>query len=501
MPGPTALDRPSSSGVRPTPDRSARAVDRVIVIGAGLTGLSAAHRLTTLAREAGRALEVVVLEAKSRAGGAIRTETRDGFTIEAGADSFITNKPWAVDLCRELGLGDQLIETDARYRRSFVVRQGRLLPVPEGFVLMAPSRLMPLLMSPILSLRGKLRMLAEPFVPRRADEGDESLASFVRRRLGREALDRLVQPLVAGIYTADPNDLSLKATLPQFPAMEKKYGSLLRGAMGQARAGASAEKSASGARYGMFLSLRDGMESLPRALAAGLPSGALRLDSPVRRLPAPQRPGDAWRIEPLDGPPIDARSVIVTTEAHAAARLLDGVDAELARGLRSIPYASSAIAVMGYDRDRIAHPLDGFGLVVPANEGRDIMAVSFTSVKFPSRAPSGKVLLRVFMGGATRPELFDLDDAELGAIARREVESLLGAKGDPIFTELARHGRGMPQYTLGHLDRVAEIRSRLEGFPGLFVAGNAYEGVGVPDSIRSGRAAAEAAFGLVTAPR
>ncbi len=463
-----------------------------MVIGGGLTGLTAAHRLVTRAPSlpGRRPLEVVLFEAKSRLGGAIWTDHRDGFTLEGGADSFITNKPWGVELCRELGLADRLIGTDPQHRRSFVVHGGRLLPVPEGFVMMAPSRVLPVLMSPILSWRGKLRLLMELAVPRRVDDSDESLASFVRRRLGREALDRLVQPLVGGIYTADPNELSLKATLPQFPALERDYGSLLWGALRQSRQNRVAERNVSGARYGLFVTLDDGMETLPRTLAAALPEGTIQAETPVRRVLRPD-PKGLWKVELLDGSVIEAAAVLVTSEAHAAARLLDTLDPDLALHLRSIPYASSVVANVAYRRDAVAHPLDGFGAVVPIIENRSILAISFTSVKFPHRAPAGTVLLRVFVGGATQPDLFELDDAAIEAIVRRELGELLGAQGDPLLLEIGRHPRGMPQYTLGHLDRVAAIRSRLALHPGLLLAGNAYEGVGIPDCIRSARSAAD----------
>jgi oxygen-dependent protoporphyrinogen oxidase len=457
----------------------------VVIIGAGLTGLTAAHRL------ARRGVEPVVLEARDRVGGAIWTEHRDGFTLEGGADSFITSKPWALDLCRELGLGDRLVGTDTQNRRSFVVRQGRLLPVPEGFVLMAPNRLAPILFSPILSPGGKLRMLLDLVLPRRAEDTDESLAAFVRRRLGREALERLVQPLVGGIYTADPAELSLKATLPQFREMERVHGGLIRGAWRQSRAARQAARRESGARYGMFVTLADGMGSLPAALLATLPDGSVVTGAAVRRVARPE-PAGPWRVELLSGHPIDADAVLVATEAHAAARLLDGYDPALARDLRSIPYASSAIVNVAFRRDQVAHPLDGFGAVVPAIEGRSILAVSFTSVKFPTRAPAATVLMRVFVGGAMQPELFDLDDAGIARIVRDELAGLIGATGEPLLLEVARHPRGMPQYTLGHLDRVAAIRSRLGDHPGLFLAGNYFGGVGVPDCVQAGEEAATA---------
>ena len=471
--------------------------DRVVVIGGGLTGLAAAHRLLALQSITRRPIEVVLLEAKPRIGGAIWTEHRDGFLLEGGADSFITNKPWGVDLCRELGLASELIGTDTARRRSFVVRRGRLVPVPDGFVMMAPSRLLPVLTSPILSWRGKLRLLMERFVPRRTDPSDESLASFVKRRLGREALDRLVQPLVGGIYTADPNDLSLAATLPQFAAMEREHGGLIRAARKLDRD----ERSASGARYGLFATLRDGMGTLPETLARTLPPGSLRTSAPVRRVSRPD-PSGQWRVEPLDGPAFEASAVILAGEAHASARLVDALDPLLSQDLRSIPYASSVVVNIAYRRDAIAHPLDGFGAVVPAIEGRSILAVSFSSVKFPGRAPADAVLFRVFVGGATQPDLFDLDDEAIVRIVRGELRELLGASGEPILTDVARHPRAMPQYTLGHLDRVAAIRDRVARHPGLALAGNAFGGVGIPDCIRSGREAADAVIAsLVEAAR
>ena len=475
---------------------------RIVVIGAGLTGLSAAHRLVgSIAKPRSRpATEVLLLEAGDRLGGAIWTDRRDGFTLEGGADSFITNKPWGVELCRELGLADRLIGTDSQHRRSFVVHRGRLVPVPEGFVLMAPSRLLPVLTSPILSIRGKARLLLDLVLPRRDEETDESLAAFVRRRLGRETLDRLVQPLVGGIYTADPNELSLRATLPQFLEMERTAGSLIRAARRQAKAarGEDRRDQASGARYGLFVTPDEGMDTLIRALVDSLPMGVARRNCPVRRLARPD-PRGPWRVELLDGSAIEADAVLVSVEAHAAARLMDRLDPALAGQLRAIPYASSTIANVAYRRDAIAHPLDGFGAVVPIVEGREILAVSFTSVKFPRRAPEGTVLMRVFLGGATQPQLADLDDAEVAAIVRRELGDLLGARGEPLFLEVARHSRAMPQYTLGHLDRVAEIRRLAGRHPGLALAGNAYDGVGIPDCIRSARQAADSLLAALAA--
>jgi len=467
---------------------------RVVIVGAGLSGLTAAYELQEQAKAAGVPLQLTVLESRSRIGGAIWTEQIDGFLCEGGADSFITNKPWALELCKRLGLGDSIIGTDDKHRRSFVLRKGELLPVPDGFVLMAPNRVWPILTSPILSWKGKLRLMLEPFMPRGDANADESLASFVRRRLGGEALERLVQPLVGGIYTADPKELSLKSTMPQFVEMEQKYGSLLRASLFRRRSGNDIEKHSSGARYGLFATLREGMGKLPETLAEALPRGTIRLSTPVRRV-VRDRSGQArWCVDLLSGEQILADAVVVSTEAHAAARLMDEQDAELATLLRSIPYASSAIALVGYHRSDIRHPLDGFGVVHPAIENRKTLAISFTSVKLPSRAPKGKVLLRVFVGGATQPELFDLSDEAIERIVLDEVRELLGAEAPPVLYRLARHARAMPQYTIGHADRVRRIGERIDTHEGLALASNALGGVGVPDVVRTAQIAAASTF-------
>jgi protoporphyrinogen/coproporphyrinogen III oxidase len=472
---------------------------RVVIVGGGLSGLVAAHGVVERARVERRSTDVVLLEAKDRIGGTIWTDRVDGFTLEGGADSFITNKPSAVDLCQRLGLGEQLVGTDPQHRRSFVVRNGRLMPVPEGFVLMAPNQIGPMLTTPILSLRGKLRMLLDLVMPRKDDDSDESLASFVKRRLGREALDRLVQPLVASLYAADPNELSLEAAMPQFLRMERKHRSLILAALREGRRERTTERNSSGARYGRFVTLVEGMDTLPLALAAALPPGSLRLGTAVRRV---SRNGGSspWVVDLLDGPPVEADAVIMATEAHASARLLDGVDPALALQLRAIPYASSVIVNIAFRRDQVAHPLDGFGVIVPAIERRSILATSFLSVKFPHRAPPGTVLMRVFLGGATQPELFERDDEFLCTMVRSELSDLLGASGEPLLMEVARHARAMPQYTLGHLERVEAIRRHASRHPRLILAGIALDGVGIPDAVHAAEDAADAAFAALAEP-
>lgn len=462
----------------------------VVVIGAGISGLAAAYELQQKAKLAGFRLNVTVLESRSRIGGAFWTDHVDGFVCEGGADSFITNKPWALQLCHRLGLANELMGTDETFRRSFVLRKGRLMPVPEGFVLMAPNRAWPVLATPILSWKAKLRMMLEPFVPRRRETGDESLASFVRRRLGSEVLERLVQPLVGGIYTANPDELSLQSTMPQFIEMEQQHGSLLRASLFNRSGKKEIDKASSGARYGLFVTLKNGMGRLAEKLAAELPAGSVRLNTAVSGLSRDQQTGK-WQVELAGGERLSADGVVLATEAHASARLVEGFDSKLAGHLRSIPYASSAIALVGFDRSQVSHPLDGFGLVVPASENRRILAISFTSVKLPGRAPAGKVLLRVFVGGAMQADLYDLSDEEIRRIVLEETASILGTTGEPCLYQLARHTRAMPQYTLGHQARVKQIEQDMTRHPGLVLASNALYGVGVPDCVRTAQNAAE----------
>jgi protoporphyrinogen/coproporphyrinogen III oxidase len=459
---------------------------RIVAVGGGIAGLAAAHRLVELARDERRPLDLVLLEGTGRLGGTIRTERSEGFLLEAGADSFISEKPWALALAERVGLGSRLRRTDDRFRRTYVVRQGRLRPLPEGFLLLAPTRAWPVLASGVFSWRGKLRLGLDLVLPRRSGAADESLGSFVRRRLGREALERVAQPLVGGIYTADPDRLSLAATMPRFLALEREHRSLILGLRRTARAGETA--GASGARWSLFVTLAGGMEELVAALAARLPAGAVRLGSPVGGIvPAP----DGWRVHPRDGAPLHADGVVLAGPAPAMAALVSAVDPGLASQLGGIVYASSATVALAYPRAAVRHPLDGFGFVVPRVEGRAILACTFSSVKYPGRAPDGAVLLRVFVGGALQADLLARADEDLIRLAHDDVATLLGITGDPVLARVWRHPGAMPQYEVGHLDRVAAIESRLEAFPSLALAGAAYRGVGIADCVRSGEAAAE----------
>lgn len=469
-------------------NQSGQTARRVAVVGGGISGLAAAHRLLELDPTA----ELTLWEAGDRLGGVLETIRQDGFLIERSADNFVTNVPWGIDLCRRLGLADQLLTTDPRFRQALVVRDGRLLPVPQGFALMAPTRIGPMLATGILSPWGKLRMLGELFVPPRQSTADESLASFVRRRFGRELFDRLVQPLVGGIYTADPEQLSLAATMPRFQQMERRSGSLIVDALQAAAEPSGAEHSARGARYSLFVAPREGMASLTAALAARLPAGAARLGAPIERI---ERDGARWRVAPARGEAQTCDAVIVAAPAPVAARLLATVDGALSAELGRIVYAGASLVVAGYRREQFPRPIDAFGIVVPAVERRRVLAISFSSVKYAHRAPDDCVLLRVFVGGACQPELAELPDEALRAAVREELAELLGVRGEPALWHVARWRGAMPQYHVGHCERVARIESLVAALPGLALAGNAYRGVGVPHCIHSGEEAAQRALG------
>lgn len=457
----------------------------VVVVGGGISGLAAAHRLIEIAP----GTSVRVLEAGERPGGVLRTVRRDGFLIDESADSFLTAAPGALDLCRRLGIEDQLIPTDPNHRRAFVASRGKLAPIPDGLMIMSPSRLLPLATTPILGPLGKLRMVMEPFVGR-GPEGDESLEAFAVRRFGRQAFERLIQPLLGGMYTGDPAKLSLLATMPRFREVERTRGSLIRAALADRRKRRSAGVG-SGARYGLFVGLREGMASLVDALTDKLPPGAVRCGAKVKKLS--RTPDGRWRLE-LAGPrgeSIEADGVAVATPARAAGRLVAGVDGELAARLERIGSTSCAVVSLAYRREQVAHRLDGFGFVVPRVERMRVLSGSFSSIKFSGRAAEGCVLFRAFLGGVFQPELLGLADEELAATASGELSKLLGIQGEPVFSHLSRWVDVMPQYEVGHLDLVAEIEDRVARVPGLELAGNAYRGVGVPQCVHAGERAAE----------
>lgn len=493
----------------------ARRNKQVVIIGGGITGLSAANRLVELRGETGRQFDITLLEASPRLGGIIKTFEHDGFLIEAGPDSFISEKPEATHLAKRIGLEANLIETNSLHRRSFIVRNGRLRPVPEGFQLLAPSRLWPFVTSDVFSWPGKARMALDLLLPRRQIANgmdDESLADFVRRRLGHEALERMAQPMVGGIYTADPEKLSLRATMPRFLDMEREHGSviraLLRGSRTTVRAGRArgeVQSGTSGARYSLFLSFDRGMEVLidrlsEQPIGCRSPAGPsttgltvqLKTRTSALEFARQQSTGSGphWTIRTDSNETIHADAVCFAVPAPVAARLLRNIDSQLAVELESIACASTATINVAYRREDVPHPLDGFGFVVPFIEKRSLIACTFSSIKFPGRAPQDQVLLRAFVGGALQPEMFELAEDELTSSVRHDLRDLLGIEKAPLFSFVTKWRDSMPQYHVGHLERVRRIEERLAALPGLYLAGNAYTGAGIPDCIRSGETAA-----------
>ncbi len=459
---------------------------RLAVIGGGISGLAAANRI----RELDSSADVILLEASARLGGVIHTEHRNGYLIEHGPDNFITTMPWAFDFCKRIGFDRELVPTNEENRRAFVLRRGKLLPIPAGFAVMAPSRIWPILSTPILSPMGKLRLVAELFVPRRKDDADESMASFVRRRLGREAYERLVQPLVAGIYTADPERLSIQATMPRFREIEQKQGSLIR-AMWRKSKPQPKNEQASGARYSQFVAPRNGMSTLVDAAAKQLPQDSIHTNSQVEHLTP--LPDGGWRVQTSGSADQEfhVHGIVLTRPSRHCARLLKSVDERLAADLSSIEYGSCALATFGFHQKQIQHSLDGFGVVVPLTEHRKILSASFSSVKYPGRAPSGDVLIRTYIGGACQQELLELNDAQLLEIANTELIDLLGIEGRPRMVHINRQVNAMPQYHVGHLSLAQRITEQADKLPGIVLASNSLHGVGIPHCIRSAEDAVE----------
>lgn len=460
---------------------------RLVVVGGGISGLTAAHRLLERASRLNRAIRLDLFESDRRLGGLIHTVREQEFLLEGGPDSFISEKPWAVDLCRRLGLETSLIGTSPLHRRTFIVRGGKLLPVPEGFHLIAPYRFGSFAASPLLSWAGKIRMAADLVLPRRrsgSTNHDESLASFVRRRLGEEALERLAQPLVGGIYTADPEKLGLRATFPQFLEMEERHRSLLLAMWrDRKRQQSPADDDPAGPRYGLFVSLDQGLQHLVDRLQESIPAPSIHLGCKVVSLRR-QDPARQWEIELEKGPPIRADGICLALPAHRSAGLLEGLDPNLAAQLRSVVHASTATINLAYSAADIPAAMDGFGFLVPAVEKGAMLACSYSHRKFAGRAPRNGALLRAFVGGALHPETLEADDQELIARVRRTLGVLLGITRAPLLSRVERHPEGIPQYGVGHLDRVAWIERRMLKWPSLQLAGNGLTGIGIPDCIR-----------------
>lgn len=468
---------------------------RVVVIGGGIAGLAAAYSLREHRKPGDKDFEIVLIERKDRLGGNIRTEKDSGFLIEGGPDCFLSEKPWAMELCKRIGLEDELLNTNEANRKTFVLSGGKLHELPEGVILMIPTRIMPLATSSLISIPGKIRMGLEVFIPRKKDKGDETLGSFVRRRLGQEVLDKIAEPLVAGVHAGDPETMSVRASFPKFVQLEEEHGSLIKGMLKRMELmkkthmapGASPKK-----KVTMFLTLKGGLSDFVNTLAGRLEGFA---DTHIKKglsVKSVLSVDGGYEVAFEGGEPsMRADAVVVAAPAYAASAVLSELDKALSEKLLTIPYVSTATVSIAFKKKDVAHPLNGFGFVVPRTEKRGIMAATWTSVKFSHRAPDDSVLIRCFVGGAKNMELVSLNDEEMIKMVRKELREIMGIEAEPVLARVFRWINSMPQYTVGHEERIASIEEMVSRHPGLYITGSAYHGIGISDSIRNGEVVAK----------
>lgn len=456
---------------------------RIAIIGGGISGLTAAFYLEQ-ERRRGVPLSFVVFEAAQRFGGVIQTERIDDCLIEAGPDSFLTAKPWARQLCEDLRLSSQLIGSRDANRKTYVLLDGKLEPIPPGMQMMVPTEIGSVLSSRLFSRGTKLAMLREYLSPPEplAFDQDESVASFVSKHFTSEVVDRLASPLLAGVYGGDASVLSARATLPQMVESESKHRSLVRGAL-IARRNYQAE------RQPLFTTMRDGMQRLVDAIVRQLPRETLRSSRAVDQLRATDSGWNVVAARTVE----DFDHVILAVPAHITAKLISGVPASerVIEILGEFSYSSAVIVALSYKMSEITLP-SGFGFLVPRSEGKRMIACTFVHNKFENRAPEGIALLRVFLGGAGDSDILNLSSAEIVEIVRRELREILNVTAEPQFSRVFQWPQAMAQYQVGHLLRVASLDMNMQRFPGLHLAGNAYHGIGIPDCVRVGRSAVDA---------
>jgi len=455
---------------------------RIAIIGGGISGLAAAFALEEH-RRAGSEIAYTLYESSPRLGGVLRTEHIDGCVVEAGPDSFITEKPWAIDLCRALGLADQLIGSNDADRKTYILTRGRLVVMPDGLMFMVPTKILPTGLSSLFSLKTKLRMARELFHSRRAVDQDESVAAFVERHYGREMVDRLADPLLSGVYGGEAANLSIRAVLPRFVEMERARGSLGRAMLAARKKMSKGPKKAAPP---LFTSLKNGMQHLAETAVTRLDPKSLLTNAPVQAL-QPQAGG--WLVSAgMQSDHFD--SVILALPAPAAAQVLCLANPDLAAELAAIQYSSSITVGLGYEHEVRQSLPAGFGFLVPRSEGKRLLAATFVHNKFPHRAPGDRALLRCFFAGSTAENVWQFTDDEIIGIVRTELQQILGLRAEPLFARVYKWKSAMAQYGVGHLDRLDRIERLRQQCPGLALAGNAYRGIGVPDCVRSGREAA-----------
>jgi len=449
---------------------------RTIIIGGGISGLATAYYLSK------GGASPTIIESRPRLGGVIQTDKIEGCTIEAGPDSFLSVKPAALELIGELGLRDDVIGSNDHLRITYVRKGGKLVPLPDGLMMMVPTKILPLLTTGLLSTATKIRMGMELLRAPKMKPGDESVADFVREHYGQEAVDYLAEPLLSGIYGGDPRELSVTAVLPRFVELATRYGSLTRGVLA---ARAQAPKAQTPAP--LFRTLRGGLGQLVDAVSAAIRG---KVDVRQARAESVERTPTGFRVR-VDGELLDADRVVLACEAHSAAALLRGMDTRLTELLGQVDYSSTMTVAVGFDAADFARPPSGFGFLVPKKERRRLVACTWVGTKFSYRVPEGKIVARCALGGTADPGVLGESDEAVIAAVTQELREIAGVTAPPRFTRIARWPRSMAQYTVGHPAREAELEARLSQIPGLHVAGNAYQGIGIPDCIRMGKAAAE----------
>jgi oxygen-dependent protoporphyrinogen oxidase len=459
---------------------------RIAIIGGGISGLATAYSLEEIARKKGESVSIILFEKNNRIGGNILTERTEGFLVEGGPDCFLSEKPWAIQLCEKLGMADKLLCTNDEFRKTYIYWKGRLRELPEGIMLMIPTRFLPLLKSDLFSLSGKLRMGMELFIPKRKSGGDESLSEFVRRRLGQEIVERVAEPLVAGVHAENPDTMSIKSRFPRFVQMEDEYGSLIKGMIAKRRMSINSERNKS--KWTMFMTLKNGLDELPLTIVKALKITEIRTNKEASGI---SKSGDTYKILFKNGDIIDADAIVFATPSYEAGRLLKGLNSSLSEQLDTIPYVSTATISLAYKKDMISHPMNGFGFLVPRVENRRIMGASWVSRKFSYRAPDDSVLIRCFIGGSRNEGLVSLSDKDMLKMVREELGDIMGISAEPILTRVYRWEKAMPQYTIGHDERVSKIEDGISKYPDIFVTGSAYRGGGISECIKNAQLTAE----------
>ena len=467
---------------------------KIVIVGGGIAGLAAAVHLKAGAKAHGKQVDVLLLEKNSRVGGKFLTERHENFLIEAGPDSFLPEKIWTVNLAKHLGLEPEMLPSNDRFKGTFIYSRRKLHSLPEGVMLMVPTMFMPMAKSNLISWPGKMRMGLEMFIPKRKVMEDESLASFVTRRLGRECLEKIAEPLVAGIHTSNPDNMSVLATFPRFVQMEQKSGSLIRGMLASLKSRPHATLSGPPPKPGApkmtyFMSFKNGMQELSQACADYVGNESIRLGAGVV---AVEPKGKGYTVVLSSGEKLDADYVMLGTASYDSAEMVKGFDPTLADQMNGIEWSSSSTVSIAFRKDDVKVPLRGFGFIVPRVEGKRINAATYSSIKWSFRAPDDHVLIRAFVGGGHHEELVnDLDDAGMTKMVLEEIDSILGLKANAKFSKVYRWQKGMPKYTVGHLDRIGLLDRTMATHPGLHLIGCSYKGIGIGDCVHEAQIAAE----------